>query len=299
MNNYPLVSIGIPVYNCEKEIAKVITFFVNQSYKNIEIIISDNNSNDNTASICKKFEKKNKKIKFFKQEENFGSVKNLNFVLSKSKGEYFMFACHDDMWDENFIYNSVKILENNTDAVACTGNTKIYDQNKNLIVHYTPDHQLNEKKFKRVCRFLKYNYGDHLTFSFLRRNVIKNFALDTRYFSPEILFIFKLLCEGKIISSNKLNFYKYEDFYYNKMNNTYLPGTYIQRQEKQYRLKNNFFTRHGMMLSMIILIPKNFKFFEIIYLYFLIIFFKNRFARLINKYDMKPSNYRYFFKNNH
>ena len=75
----PLISIGIPVFNCEKTIKHVLESLLNQTYKNIEIIISDNCSTDKTKMICKKF--KDKRIKFYKQIKPIEFTKNFEFVL--------------------------------------------------------------------------------------------------------------------------------------------------------------------------------------------------------------------------
>ena len=70
MKNNPLISIGVPVYNEEKNISKCLKNILSQSYKNIEVIISDNNSKDNTLKICKKFKKKDKIIKIIINKKN-------------------------------------------------------------------------------------------------------------------------------------------------------------------------------------------------------------------------------------
>ena len=67
MQNKNLVSVGIPVYNSEKTILKSIKSILQQSYKKIEIIVSDNNSEDRSYYICKKLSKKDKRIKLFRQ----------------------------------------------------------------------------------------------------------------------------------------------------------------------------------------------------------------------------------------
>ena len=86
MRSKPLVSIGVPVFNEEKNIEKCLKNILSQTYKNIEIIISDNNSHDKTLDICKKYKKKFNKIKIFKNIKNYGQGYNFYNVLKKSKG---------------------------------------------------------------------------------------------------------------------------------------------------------------------------------------------------------------------
>ena len=86
MNSQALVSVGIPVFNGAKTIKNVLYSILNQTYDNIEIIISDNASTDNTEEVCKKIALKDKRISFYKQTENIDIYQNYKFVLHKSAG---------------------------------------------------------------------------------------------------------------------------------------------------------------------------------------------------------------------
>lgn len=102
-NANPLVSIGLPVFNGEKYISHALKSLLSQTYKNIEINISDNASTDKTAIICKTFTRNHPEIKYFRQKKMISPIDNFNFVLSKAKGEYFMWAADDDYWSPSFI----------------------------------------------------------------------------------------------------------------------------------------------------------------------------------------------------
>jgi len=122
----PKVSIGLPVYNGEKYLRKTLCCLLDQSFKNIEIIISDDGSTDSTEQICNEFSKKDNRIRYFRQNKNFGMpVKNFRFVLEYAIGEYFMFASHDDYWDSNFIEELVKVLDNDLNCSLVFSNYKI------------------------------------------------------------------------------------------------------------------------------------------------------------------------------
>jgi len=70
----PKVTIGLPVYNGEKFIRKNLDSLLSQSYPYFELIISDNASTDSTSSICKEYEKKDKRIRYIRQKKNMGAV---------------------------------------------------------------------------------------------------------------------------------------------------------------------------------------------------------------------------------
>lgn len=92
-------SIILPTYNREKEILKAINSVVAQTFKNWELIVIDNTSNDTTEKVVKSF--KNKKI-FFYQIKNKGVIaKSRNYGISKSSGNYLCFLDSDDWWDKD------------------------------------------------------------------------------------------------------------------------------------------------------------------------------------------------------
>jgi len=99
------VTVGIPVYNGEEFLAKCLDSIINQTYKNIEIIISDNQSDDLTQEICYRYASKDSRIKYIRQEVNRGSMQNFIILAEAAVGEYFMWAGADDVLDANWINN--------------------------------------------------------------------------------------------------------------------------------------------------------------------------------------------------
>lgn len=98
----PLVSIGIPTYNrANSYLPQVLKCAVEQSYGNIEIIVSDNCSTDNTEEIVKGFN--DTRIRYFKHEKNIGPNNNFNFALKQARGAYFLLLHDDDLIDPDFI----------------------------------------------------------------------------------------------------------------------------------------------------------------------------------------------------
>lgn len=101
----------MPVYNGAKYISIALESLLSQSYKNFELIISDNCSNDQTYAICEQIMLKDDRIKLIKQKENIGALSNFEFVLRMATGKYFMWASHDDFWDLNWLSNSIKAFD--------------------------------------------------------------------------------------------------------------------------------------------------------------------------------------------
>lgn len=114
-----LVSIIVPIYNVEKYIKECIDSIINQTYKNLEIILVDDGSPDICPKICDEYSKKDKRIKVI-HKENGGLSSARNAGLDVAKGEYVSFIDSDDVVDEKFIETLYNLcIENNCDISEC------------------------------------------------------------------------------------------------------------------------------------------------------------------------------------
>lgn len=99
----PTVSIGMPVYNGEKYIRQALDSLLAQTHKNFELIISDNASTDNTQEVSREYAKNDERINYHRCKTNNGAAWNFNRVVELSSGKYFMWASHDDYWEQRYI----------------------------------------------------------------------------------------------------------------------------------------------------------------------------------------------------
>lgn len=111
MNAPPRLSIGLPVYNGENYLAESLEALLGQSYEDFELIISDNTSTDGTASICRRYEKQDSRIRYVAQPRNIGCAPNHNYVVQQARGELFKWASHDDLWARDFLKCCIDALD--------------------------------------------------------------------------------------------------------------------------------------------------------------------------------------------
>ena len=130
-----LVDILVTTYNTnEKYLRKQIESILRQTYKNINIYISDDHSMDNNiGTILKKYAESDERIKLYIQPKNLGYNKNFEFLLKESKANYIMFSDHDDVWNKDKVEKSLKELKQaNVDMVYC--NCRQIDEN-GIVLH--------------------------------------------------------------------------------------------------------------------------------------------------------------------
>ena len=119
MKNKVLVSIIVPVYNVEKYIDKCLNSLVNQTLKNIEIIVVNDGTKDNSQKIIDKYTKKYSFIRSY-IKENGGLSSARNYGLKHAKGEYIAFVDSDDFVDKNMFEQMYLYAKNNKyDIVVC------------------------------------------------------------------------------------------------------------------------------------------------------------------------------------
>lgn len=112
----PLVSIGIPTYRRPQELAECLRQILNQTYDNIEVIVSDNASEGSeVVDLLESVRRTDSRLCFFRQEQNIGPVENFQFVLDRAQGKYFMWCADDDWHAPEFVARMVALHEANPD----------------------------------------------------------------------------------------------------------------------------------------------------------------------------------------
>lgn len=140
---FPLISLGMPIRNGMPFLKRSLKDIVQQNYPNIEIVISNNASIDNTEEFLKNYDFKDRNVKVYNQNKVLTAIENFNFVRLKAKGKYFMWCAHDDLRNLDQIPLLTKALEENREAILSFGDLYIsnrfnYDYSK-IIFNFNTD----------------------------------------------------------------------------------------------------------------------------------------------------------------
>lgn len=127
-----LVSIIMPVYNCEKYIKEAVDSVLNQNYDNWELIIVDDLSDDNSACIIDTYVSKDSRIKSIWFSENKGAAEARNKAIESSKGRYLAFLDCDDKWKENKLNSQIDYMKEKKIGFSFTNYELISDKGKKL-----------------------------------------------------------------------------------------------------------------------------------------------------------------------
>ncbi|MEM7726657.1 MAG: glycosyltransferase [Cyanobacteria bacterium P01_A01_bin.45] len=134
ISNNPIISVIIPAFNSEKTIKKTINSVLKQSFKNWELIIIDDDSEDSTVDIISQFN--DNRIKLFSYEHGGGNISR-NRGFSHANGEFVSFLDSDDIWTSDKLFKQLKALQKNPDAAVVYSWTNYIDENDNFLVSGT------------------------------------------------------------------------------------------------------------------------------------------------------------------
>lgn len=157
-----LVSVCIPAYNNADYISETIDSILSQTYKNIELVIVDDNSKDNTLEILRDYEARDKRVKVYHNEKNLGMAGNWNHCLELCTGEFIKLMCADDLIVPEAIAKEVAVFEKYPEVVLVSSNTKLVDldgKNKGFYKRYPMKKPIDGKIVNKRGFFNKNYYG--------------------------------------------------------------------------------------------------------------------------------------------
>lgn len=130
----PLVSIGIPAYNRPERLAATLRCIRNQTYQNLEIIVSDDCSpSAGVEQVVTEAISSGQNIKFYRQDVNLGATRNFEFVLRVATGTYFLWAEDEDHFEPEFVGKLVECMEADENLVACTCDINCIDMEDKIV----------------------------------------------------------------------------------------------------------------------------------------------------------------------
>jgi glycosyltransferase involved in cell wall biosynthesis len=127
LERIPQVSVGMPVYNSARWIQQSVESILTQSFGDIELIISDNASTDDTFEICEDYARQDARIRLYRNPENVGANRNYLAVLRHARAPLFKWASSNDICAPTFIEKCKAMLECDRDAVLAFSKTVLFE----------------------------------------------------------------------------------------------------------------------------------------------------------------------------
>ncbi|MCF8468768.1 MAG: glycosyltransferase [Sneathiella sp.] len=172
----------MPLYNAEKHIRQALDCLLRQTRTDFEIIISDNQSTDNTLEIVQEYAAGDERIKIFRQPENIGPIPNFQFVLKQASGQYFMWRSYDDWSDDDYLEKLASLLDSNNAIDLAVAKVVLVSSEREKIVGAEISKAGKSGRIIRSIRHLKISHPGWMYGLFRREvalqatsNVVRNF----------------------------------------------------------------------------------------------------------------------------
>ncbi len=204
----PIVSVVIPAYNNENTIEATIRSVMEQSYKNLEIVVIDDNSKDKTLHILETLQKQDERIKIFHNDTNLGMTGNWNRCLKEAEGEFVKLVCADDLLDKEQIAKETEAMLLNPSVNLVESDTRlidIYGKKTGAFKRYPKAGVVDGKKVAKTSLIWNNFFGAPVN-NLIRKSILT----ETGYFDEKFTYILdfdmwiKIACTGDVYIIHEL-----------------------------------------------------------------------------------------------
>jgi glycosyltransferase involved in cell wall biosynthesis len=205
-----MVSIGMPVYNGANYIRRSSESILDQDYQDLELIISDNGSSDETESICRELAEMDKRIRYYRNETNLGAARNYNRVFELARGNYFKWAAHDDECSPSLVRRCVETFENGPAQLMMVypSGEMIDEQSKPLFTPLDRTDVREPEPDRRLARLLPSMQFCDTAFGMFKTESLKKTRLIGCFFGADLVLLAETAMQGEIWQLDEVLFHQ-------------------------------------------------------------------------------------------
>lgn len=193
----PTISIGLPVYNGERYLREAIDSVLKQTFRDIELIISDNASTDGTEAICREYANRDQRVRYVRNNVNEGAAGNFRRTFELASGKYFKWVAVDDITAPDFLEKCKRVLDERSHVVVCTSKVSIIDENGAVLRQYA-DRQdlLQDRASQRFAERLRQDSWCNAVYGLMRADILSKTKLLGSYSGSDEALMLELSLYG-------------------------------------------------------------------------------------------------------
>jgi glycosyltransferase involved in cell wall biosynthesis len=212
----PLVTVGIPTFNRPEGLARTLALICSQTYRNLEIIVSDNASSDPAVrEVAGNFTKRDARVRYDRHRENLGAWANFSSLVPKGNGDFFMWAADDDRWEPFFIECCLEGLRADSALAVCQMEAQYEVPPGELFPFFFEGYAFHDctprSPVERVEHLLRHVYGNLVYGVFRREALFHNGRPVTEWIGPtlnEIPMLILVAAQGGLRVIPEVGLYK-------------------------------------------------------------------------------------------
>lgn len=192
----PRVTLGVPVFNGARFLADALDSLLGQTFTDLELIIADNASTDDTERIARAYAERDARIRYVRHRRNLGAPANWNYLARVARGQYFKWASANDTCSPHMLAECVAALDAEPLVVLCYGHTVLVDETGDVAV-YKQDIDVGEarpsERFAKVCAHMAMNNAQS---GVIRHDALLRTGLDRLYPGGDMVLMAELALLG-------------------------------------------------------------------------------------------------------
>lgn len=193
----PLVSVGIPTYNRAEKLARAVESVLRQTHRNLELVISDNASADETESLCEETCARDPRVRYLRSPVNRGPTVNFNTVFGEMRGEYVMALSDDDWLDRDYVANCLAELRRNAELVLVCGIAR-YLRDGTVVREGIATGLADDSPAQRVRAYLRNVDENGVFYGLMKRTVLQRAAPLRNVLGNDWLLAAAIAAQGKV-----------------------------------------------------------------------------------------------------
>lgn len=194
----PVVTIGLPVYNGERFLGEAMESLLAQDFTDFELLVADNGSSDRTEEIARSYLATDDRVRYHRSPVNRGAAWNYNRVFQLSRGRYFKWAAHDDVYAPGFLSACVRVLDERPEVSLCSTGAVDIDAEGTVLKTYPPLPYGREREpHERVRKVILNPSPCFESFALMRREQMAETELIGAYTSSDRTLILELAMHGQ------------------------------------------------------------------------------------------------------
>lgn len=196
----PQVSIGLPTYNRGDRLARAIDSALDQTHRDLELVISDNGSTDGTRELCHAYARRDARIRYIRQPTNRGPIANFNAVIDALRGDFAVLLADDDWLDHDYVERCLAELEAHPDHALVGGLARYIDESGQSVRDGLDVVLLEDDPSTRVRRYLREVDDNGIFYGTCRRETLQQAAPMRNVLGADWLLMAGVVFTGKAIT---------------------------------------------------------------------------------------------------
>jgi len=194
----PILTIGLPVYNGARYLATSVDSILSQSFRDLELIISDNASSDDTEAIGRSLVGRDPRVRYLRNDANVGIAANFNLLVPLASGRLFKWATADDLLRPGFLARCVSTLESDQSVVLAYTRTEFVDEDGAPLDIVDPGwHLVSDDPSARLAEALRAVHYVNAALGVIRTDALRRTHLVPRYAGGDFTMMAELSLLGK------------------------------------------------------------------------------------------------------